>query len=74
MIQVRNVPDDLHRALKARAAAAGQTLTDYIQSILEREVAKPDWEEWLKRLERLRRVDLEPSAAEMIRQMRDERS
>jgi antitoxin FitA len=31
MIQVRNVPDDLHRALKARAAVEGMTLSDYIK-------------------------------------------
>jgi antitoxin FitA len=31
MIQVRNVPDELHRALKTRAAAEGMTLSDYIK-------------------------------------------
>lgn len=31
MIQVRNVPDELHRALKIRAAAEGMTLSDYIK-------------------------------------------
>lgn len=31
MIQVRNVPDELHRALKASAAAEGMTLSDYIK-------------------------------------------
>lgn len=31
MIQIRNVPDDLHRQLKARAAAEGMTLSDYIK-------------------------------------------
>jgi antitoxin FitA len=31
MIQIRNVPDDLHRELKVRAAAAGMTLSDYIK-------------------------------------------
>lgn len=30
MIQLRNVPDELHRKLKARAAASGQTLSDYL--------------------------------------------
>ena len=37
MIQVRNVPDALHGELMRRARARGQTLTDYIQQILERE-------------------------------------
>lgn len=31
MIQVRNVPDEMHRALKARAAAEGMSLSDYIK-------------------------------------------
>lgn len=36
MIQIRNVPDPLHRRLKARAAAAGMTLSDYLRTELER--------------------------------------
>lgn len=35
MIQIRNVPDDLHRQLKVRAAAAGMTMSDYIKRELE---------------------------------------
>lgn len=40
MIQIRNVPDDLHRELKIRAAAAGMTLSDYIKRELSREARK----------------------------------
>lgn len=36
MIQIRNVPDDLHRELKMRAAAAGMSLSDYIKRELDR--------------------------------------
>ena len=35
MIQIRNVPDDLHRQLKIRAAAAGMTMSDYIKRELD---------------------------------------
>ena len=70
MIQVRNVPQSLHRELKRRAAAADMTLTDYIQRILEREVGRPDWDEWLERIERRPRLKLDPSAAEIIRELR----
>ncbi len=45
MIQVRNVPDEVHRMLKARAAAAGMTLSDYIKHDLEVAVAQPTVEE-----------------------------
>ena len=42
MIQVRNVPDRLHNELKRRAETRGQTLTAYVQEILQREVSRPD--------------------------------
>ena len=42
MIQVRNVPESLHEELMRRAKARGQTLTDYIQELLEREVSRPE--------------------------------
>ncbi|HEV3229593.1 MAG TPA: hypothetical protein VGY97_08975 [Solirubrobacteraceae bacterium] len=45
MIQVRNVPDDVHRTLKARAAAAGLSLSDYIKRDLEEAAARPSLEE-----------------------------
>jgi len=40
MIQIRNVPDDLHRELKMRAAAAGMSLSDYIKRELDRKSRK----------------------------------
>jgi antitoxin FitA len=45
MIQVRNVPNDVHRTLKARAAAAGMSLSDYIKRDLEQAAARPSLEE-----------------------------
>jgi antitoxin FitA len=45
MIQVRNVPDDVHRTLKARAAAAGMSLSDYVKHDLEAAAARPSLEE-----------------------------
>ncbi len=46
MIQVRNVPEDVHRTLKARAAAAGMSLSDYIKRDLEQKAARPSIEEF----------------------------
>lgn len=40
MIQIRNVPDDLHRELKMRAAAAGMNMSDYIKRELSRRSRK----------------------------------
>ena len=45
MIQVRNVPDDVHRTLKVRAAAAGMSLSDYVKRDLEESTARPTLEE-----------------------------
>jgi plasmid stability protein len=45
MIQIRNVPDDLHRELKMRAAAAGMTMSDYIKKELSWTSEKDSWEE-----------------------------
>lgn len=45
MIQIRNVPDEMHRALKVRAAAAGMSLSDYIKKELSWANEKDTWEE-----------------------------
>jgi plasmid stability protein len=72
MIQVRNVPDDLHRALKARAAQEGTTLSDYILAELPRLAEKPSPEQVLARI-RSRTPVGGPPAAELIRAERDRR-
>lgn len=53
MIQIRNVPDDLHRRLKARAAEEGTSLSEYLLRMAEREAARPTAEELRERLRRL---------------------
>ncbi len=73
MIQVRNVPDRLHRELTRRASARGQTLTDYIQELLEREVARPPAAEVFDRIEARPRVKLGHPAAELLREERASR-
>jgi len=73
MIQVRDVPDSLHRELVRRAKRADLSLTDYVQHILEREVARPPVGEVLDRIAARTRVDLGTSAAAMLRAERAER-
>ena len=73
MIQVRNVPERLHRELKRRAKLRGQTLTDYVQAILEREVAKPDRRDVLARILRSEPIDLGGmTGADLIHEARRE--
>ena len=71
MVQIRNVPDTLHRKLKARAAHAGQTLSDYLLAELERLAARPTREEMLARLHSRKKVTLKTPAAAVIREERD---
>jgi len=71
MVQIRNVPDALHRKLKARALDSGQTLSDYLLTELERLAARPTREEMLVRLHSRKRVTLKTPAAEIIRHERE---
>ena len=64
MIQIRNVPDGLHRELKARAALSGMTLSDYLLDELRALAVRPTMREWLARSETWEPVDVaEPPAA-----------
>lgn len=71
MVQIRNVPDVLHRTLKARALDAGQTLSDYLLTELERLAARPTREEMLARLHSRKRVTLKTPAAVIVRHERE---
>jgi plasmid stability protein len=65
MIQIRNVPDDLHRSLKERAAREGTTLSDLILAELPRVARKPSPEQLIERIERRTPVPGD-SAADLI--------
>jgi plasmid stability protein len=63
MIQIRNVPDELHRELKARAARTGMTLSDYLLTELRALAVRPTMQEWLARSERWEPVEAGESPA-----------
>ncbi|CAN5673006.1 antitoxin [soil metagenome] len=71
MIQIRNVPEDLHRVLKARAARMGTSLSDYLLSEIEMVAEKPTVAELLERLGKRRSVKVDESSATVIRRHRD---
>lgn len=73
MIQVRNVPDELHRELKARAAKAGMSLSDFILRELEALAERPTREEFLRRIRSRAPVDLDESIPEILRAEREAR-
>lgn len=70
MVQVRNVPEDLHRKLKVRAAESGKTLSDYLLAELEGLAEKPTLAELAERISERERTEIGDSAAELIRELR----
>ena len=70
MIQIRNVPDQLHRKLKSRAALAGMSLSDYLLAQIRAIAARPTMEEMIARIAKLPPVTLSFSPAETIREER----
>jgi antitoxin FitA len=73
MIQVRNVPDTVHRTLKARAALAGMSLSDFLLVEIRHLAERPSLEELRERLHRREPVKLKVSAAQAVREERDAR-
>ena len=71
MIQLRNVPDSLHRSLKARAAMAGMSLSEYLLAEIREVAERPTVSELRERLERRERVSVPRPAAAVIREQRD---
>ncbi len=71
MIQIRNVPEEVHRKVKARAAEAGMTLSDYLLAEIERIAALPTRDEMLARLHGRTRVKLRTASARIIRSDRE---
>lgn len=73
MIQVRDVPEDVHRTLKARAAREGMSLSDFIKRELKRSAEQPSMLEWLERTKQLKPIRGKQTAAQIIRELRDSR-
>ena len=73
MIQIRNVPDALHRRLKARAATEGISLSDYLRAEMQAVAERPTIAELKARIETRSPVSLRESAAEAVRAERDSR-
>ena len=73
MIQIRNVPDALHRGLKARAAMAGMSLSDYLLVEIREIADKPTLIELRERLHRRKPVSAQIDTAGLIRKEREAR-
>jgi len=73
MIQIRHVPDALHKRLRARAALAGMTLSDYLQQELARVATQLTPAELRVRLSGMSRTTLQEQTAEAVRSEREGR-
>jgi antitoxin FitA len=73
MIQLRNVPDALHRTLKARAAMAGMSLSDYLLAEIREIAERPTLAELRERLHQREPVAARLDTARLVREERDAR-
>jgi plasmid stability protein len=73
MIQIRNVPDELHRRLKVKAAAEGLSLSDLLLREARRLAEKPSLDEIMARLRQRSPVKLRVSSVRIIRAAREGR-
>jgi plasmid stability protein len=73
LLQIRNVPDDVHRTLKSRAALAGMSLSEYALAELRRAAERPTRDEIMRRIATRPRPRLPDSAAAAVRAERDRR-
>jgi plasmid stability protein len=69
-IQLRNVPDALHRSLKARAAMAGSSLSDYLLAEIKEIAERPTLAEFRERLHRRKTVAVDLDTACLVREQR----
>jgi hypothetical protein len=67
MIQLRHVPDELHRKLKARAAMEGLSLSDYLLQEVERIAERPTLSDLRRRLAERSSVIVRTSPAKAVR-------
>ena len=73
-IQVKDVPEELHKALRRRALEHGMTLADYVLDLIRRDLGLPSRREWFERLATREPVNLRPGeAAEALHAERAER-
>lgn len=71
MVQIRNMPEAMHRKLKARAAEEGLTLSDYLLRELRVSAGRPTRTQLLERLRKREQFKPKTPPAVVVRQERD---
>lgn len=73
MLQIRNVPDEIHRRLKARAAMEGQSLSEFALAELRRSLERPSRRELIERVQARERAVVTEPAVSAVRAEREAR-
>ena len=71
MVQIRNVPDAVHRRLKSRAALAGMSLSEYLLAELKKAIERPTRQEVLERIAARPPARTELRPTDVVRAERD---
>jgi plasmid stability protein len=71
LLQIRDVPEEVHRTLKARAAASGTSLSEYLRELLARAAARPTPEELAARVRARGVVRLRERSERSVRRLRE---
>jgi hypothetical protein len=74
IIQMKNVPDDLHDELRRRAGRSGMTVRDYVIALIARDQRRPTVEEWLEEVAGDEPVMASGSPADAVRAGREQRA
>ncbi len=73
MIQIRNVPETLHRRLKVRAAMEGVSMSRFVLREIERALERPSRRDLLEAIRAQPEIELDPPPAEILREEREQR-
>jgi len=71
LLQIRDLPEPIHQTLKARAAASGTSLSEYLRSVLTREAGRPTPAELAARASARGAVDRPEPSERSVRRLRD---
>lgn len=71
LLQIRDLPEEVHRTLKARAAATGTSLTEYVRTLLTRSAARPTPDELVERIKARGVASLGEPSEQSVRRLRN---
>ena len=69
-LRIRNVPEEVYRRLKSRAASAGMSMSDYVLREIEQPLSRPTRSEVFARIAELPPIELDPPSSKVLRESR----